>query len=148
MEIDYEGDAQFLEKDLLKLVEDIQKIAPSSSHGHGHSSSSSGAKKPSEGLLLTTKSIATKLNAKSGPDVAKAAAAHLAISKGSETFSRTDLHNAMKTAAGHYKSSMHGNLTGIIKALLTDDILVETNTDIYSLTPTAEAKLKGQLGVG
>ena len=43
---------------------------------------------------------------------------------------------------------MTNNLTKIIQTLLNQKTLVETGSDTYALTPDAEAKLKGQLGIG
>jgi hypothetical protein len=147
IEIDYEGDSAFLEKDLLKMVQELQKVAPTAFAGALHGSSA-GGKPPTGAQTLTTKSIATKLSAKSGSDVAEAAVAHLAIIKGMATFKRSDINDAMKSAAGIYKSTMTSNLSAIIQTLLNQDTLVETGTDTYALTPAAESKLKERLGIG
>jgi len=147
IEIDYEGDETFLKGDLLKVVQDLQKVAPAApftsvKSANGESKSTAGA--PS----LTTKSIATALGAKSGSDLAEAAVAHLAIIKGMTTFKRAEINDAMKSASGIYNANMTANLTKILHTLLNQKTIVETAADTYSLTPDAEAKLKGQLGIG
>jgi hypothetical protein len=147
IEIDYEGDETFLKGDLLKVVQDLQKIAPAAPATSGKSAiaeSKSAAGAPS----LTTKSIATTLGAKSGSDLAEAAVAHLAIIKGMTTFKRSEINDAMKSASGIYNANMTANLTKIIQTLLNQKTIVETASDTYSLTPDAETKLKGQLGIG
>lgn len=149
LEVDYEGDSSFLEKDLLKIVHDLQKVAPQTSNSERQQNLSNNREKPSAGSqTLTTKSIATKLSAKSGSDLALAAVAHLAIIKGMDSFKRAEINTAMKSAAGIYKTTMTGNLSSIIRTLLHQDTLVETGTETYALTPSAETKLKGQLGIG
>jgi hypothetical protein len=147
IEIDYEGDETFLKGDLLKVVQDLQKIAPAAPATSGKSAiaeNKSAAGAPS----LTTKSIATTLGAKSGSDLAEAAVAHLSIIKGMTTFKRSEINDAMKSASGIYNANMTANLTKIIQTLLNQKTIVETASDTYSLTPDAETKLKGQLGIG
>jgi hypothetical protein len=146
-EIDYEGDEGYLKGDLLKIVQDLQKIAPSAPVPSGKSGGAD-SKSPAGAPSLTTKSIATTLGSKSGSDVAEAAVAHLAIIKGMTTFKRSEINEAMKSAAGIYNANMSANLTKIIQTLLHQKTIVETAKDTYSLTPDAETKLKEQLGIG
>lgn len=148
MEIEYEGDSAFLEKDLLKMVQELQDVIPVASSVDNQKNSLGGEKLSGGSQSLTTKSIATKLGAKSGPELALAAVAHLALIKGQSTFKRGEINDAMKSAAGIYKTSMTGNLSKILQGLLNDDSLVETGTETYAITPAAEASIKGQLGIG
>lgn len=146
IELEYDGDSAFLENDLLEMVRELQKVVPAAWQQESQTGSSS--RGPAGTQSLTTKSIATKLAAKSGSDLAEAAVAHLAIISEKPTFKRSEINDAMKSAAGFYKSTMTNNLSSIIKALLNNDTLVETSTDTYALTPGAEGKLKGRLGIG
>ena len=147
VEIDYEGDSAFLENDLLKMLNEIQKVVPATTVNSGQVGG--GVGKPLVGIhSLTTKSIATKLGAKSGGDLAEAAVAHLGLINGLVTFKRSDINDAMKSASGIYKTNMTSNLSAIIQTLLNQDTIVETGTHTYALTPGAEVKLKGKLGIG
>ncbi len=147
IEVDYEGDSTFLKNDLLEMLRELQKLAPATANQGGNLSSTNG-QLPAGAQSLTTKSIATKLSAKSGSEVAEAAVAHLAIIKGMSTFKRSEINDAMKSAAGIYKANMTSNLSKIIQTLLSQNTLVETGTDTYAMTPEAETKLKGQLSIG
>jgi hypothetical protein len=149
IEIDYEGDSDFLDRDLLKMVQELQKVSPPDLASNHQGGSSGGGGTPLQsGHTLTTKSIATKLGAKSGSELGQAAVAHLALIKGQGTFKRSEINDAMKSAAGIYKTNMTGNLSPIIQKLLNDDTIVETGADTYAITPNAEALFKGKLGIG
>jgi hypothetical protein len=65
-----------------------------------------------------------------------------------ETFKRSEINEAMKSASGIYKTTMTSNLSATIGTLLSQDTLVETGTDTYALTPEAEAKLRERLSIG
>lgn len=148
-EINYEGEGDFLKDEVFPIIAELQKIEPISAPPHAKPLHQEGhAGTHSSQHSLTTKSIATKLNAKSGSEVAEAAVAHLAIIRGMATFKRSDINDAMKSAAGIYKSNMSSNLSKIVQTLLNQEVLVETGTDIYALTPKAEAGLKGRLEIG
>ena len=151
VEVDYEGDSAFLEKDLLKLVQDIQKIAPAAPAPARQPAKDAGGEVKAgggSGVSLTTKSIATKLGVKTASELCEAACVHLAIIKNMPSFKRSEINDAMKTANGIYNVNMSKNLSGIINTLLSQDTLVETGSDTYAMTPEAEAKFKGLLGIG
>lgn len=93
------------------------------------------------GIKLHVNSVAAKLNAKTGPEVARAAAAYLQIIEGKETFTRAELLATMKSATKYYKSSMSGNLTGAIETLLNGK-LNQIGTDVYSLASAEHAALE------
>jgi len=150
VELDYEGEAGFIDTKLLDMLEKLQSMvakqpdASSSTHRQQHTGH--GAAPPSPSGNITTKTIATKLSASSGSDVAKAAATRLGIISGRTSFSRADILAEMKNATGFYKKTMTNNLTNSLKSLLEDGTLNEIGTDIYTLTPRAEATLRSTLG--
>ena len=84
-EVDYEGDAAFLPDGLLGMIEKISEMLkhiPMQPHVSGKPPI------PTNAGSLSTSTIASKLAVKSGSDLVYAAAAHLRLSKGKETFMR------------------------------------------------------------
>jgi hypothetical protein len=153
VEIDYEGTEEFLKQELpqlLKTAMELHKASGGSSLGgpgktgsHASSGASGGASKVAS---LTTGSIAAKLGAKSGSDLLAAAAAHLALVKNTEPFTRQQLLSEMQSATSYYKSSYSTNLTKYIKtALQKDGPLSETAKNSYALTAAARADLEKKL---
>jgi len=95
---------------------------------------------------LTTGSIAATLGVKSGSDLLTAAAAHLALVKKTEPFTRQQLLTEMQSATSYYKSSYSPNLTKYIKtALQKGGPLSETAKNSYALTAAARADLEKKL---
>ena len=146
VEVDYEGDSAFLKSDLLKLIQELQK-----SEGSAPARSTPDRKlttpAPQSGQM-TTKTIATKLDAKTASDLAKAAMYHLVVMQGKTQATGNEILKEMKNATGHYKASMSGNHTKTLRILLNKNILVENAKDVYSLVPAVEQQLKIALSGG
>jgi hypothetical protein len=70
------------------------------------------------GPTLHVNSVAMRLGAKTGSDLAEAAAATLQICERKETFTRAELLDTMKKANNFYKESMAGNLSKILNVLV------------------------------
>lgn len=62
-----------------------------------------------------------------------AAAAHLALMKNKDSFSRQELLVEMKSATGFYKKNYSSNLTSYINTA-NGDALAETATGVFSLS--------------
>jgi hypothetical protein len=146
MELDYQGEAEFLKQDLMKMLTslvDLQQKVPtasdSSTPNNADGNSSSSATK------LSTSTIARKLRASSGTDLTQAAAAYLAISASKEKFSREEILSEMKTASGIYKASFASNLTAQITRLLNDQILHQVSEGVYSLADKARKEIEEKL---
>lgn len=93
---------------------------------------------------LHINSVAQKLKAKTGPEVAVAAAATLQIFDGKDKFTRTELLEMMKKATMHYSASMSGNLTKIL-AQLVGSKFNQLSDGVYSLSAEEHGKLVSQL---
>jgi hypothetical protein len=147
VEIDYEGTEEFLKQELPQLLKTAMELHRASG------GSSSGASDESEGgaaaarkvAYHTTRSIAAKLGVKSGSELLIAAAAHLALVKGTETFTRQELLSEMQSATSYYKSSYSPNLTKYIKTALKKGLLAENGKNLYALTATARTDLEKKL---
>ena len=71
-------------------------------------------------LKLRTNTIAAKLGAKTGADLALAACAHLCLVKGVDSFERKHILGEMKLANNFYKRTYSANLSKYLKTLVND----------------------------
>jgi hypothetical protein len=97
---------------------------------------------------MTTASVAARLDAKKGPEVAKAAIANLAFVKGLSKLRRAEILEEMKNATGRYKQSMASNLSAILRSLISDNVIIEAEREVYALTPNGETELRSALEIG
>lgn len=147
IEVEYEGSEEFLKKEIPVLLAAVADLYTKAGGGEDETSGGDNQEtKPAKGTInLTTKSIAQKLNANSGPDLIVAAAAHLTLAKGKDQFKRKELNDAMKGASGYYKSTYTKNLTNYLGTLGSSGKLVEVSTDVYALTASTRNALEAQL---
>jgi hypothetical protein len=94
---------------------------------------------------LAPTTVASRLKAKSGRDVAVAAAAHLQICRGSSTFTRAELLANMRAQSGYYKTAMNNHLTEIIKGLIASHRINALAGDQMSLAAGEITSLKAKL---
>jgi hypothetical protein len=155
VEFEYEGETELGLadiKDLFTHIETLFKVPVLAEGGQAHPATiapSSGngaapAAPAAPGQKLHINSVAQKLKAKTGSEVALAAAATLQIMDGKQTFTRGDLLDAMKKATMHYKDSMSGNLSKIL-GVLVGSKFNQVSDGVYSLTSDAYQELVGQL---
>lgn len=120
-EIDYEGEPSFLKSELPKLITDLAKAAnvepPKKNPDKGQSAATDGGK-----VQATTKAIAAAMNYDSGPDLIKAALAHLQLVKGQESATRAQIMAEMKTVSQKYKPSMDTNFSKQINSLMPESV--------------------------
>lgn len=147
-EIDFEGSEEYIRDELPNLIGLLTNLAPSSSDSPEEESevlpeSSDSSKKT---LQMTTNTIATKTNAKSGADLAIAACAHLSLVKGQDSFRRTNILGEMKLANNFYKKTYSNNLSSSLKTLVKANKLLETSDDTYALESNEKKRLESLLG--
>ena len=94
---------------------------------------------------LAPNTVASRLNAKSGRDVAIAAAAHLQICLGRGTFTQAELLANMKAQTGYYKTAMNNHMTEIIKGLVASNRINSLAGDQMSLAASETTSLKAKL---
>lgn len=141
LEFEYEGETEFSMSHFKELFSHIEVLLTMPSSGWCNKEQggeeSDASISTSEDKTSTTKlhinGIAQKLDVKSGPDLAVAAAAYLQLNVGKESFSRQELLSTMKMAKKYYKSSMSGNLTKSLNTLVGSK-LNEVGAEQYSLT--------------
>lgn len=138
VEVEYEGSEAFLRDELstiLSGVAQLHKDSPLPPPGAG------GAPP----LNQTTGSIAAKLNTKGGGELALAGAAYLGLVRQKPTFTRQELLEAMKTAAGRYKRSFSANLSNYLATLTRDGKLLSPGNDTYSLAAATATDIQTRL---
>ncbi len=147
VEVEYEGSEEFFKQELPTLLAKfsgfgIDLIPPKNADTSSKDAERGGVHKSIRG---TTATIASKLGCTSGRQLIVAAAAHLTFVAGHKTFSRQELLDEIKGAAGYYKVTYRNNLSGYLQRLIKDGKLLEASTDSYCLSDgtknEAEAKL-------
>jgi hypothetical protein len=152
VEFEYEGDTELGVadiKDLFSHIETLFKVPVLAERGEPHTppppaaTAGNGATN-GIGPKLHVNSVAQKLKAKTGSEVAVAAAATLQIIEGKQTFTRTELLDTMKKATMHYNANMSGNLTKILGTLVGSRFN-QISDGVYALTADEHQKLATQL---
>lgn len=155
IEIEYEGSEEFLKEELPSLLgavtelyketgvqlEPVQ-VQPST---YNQNPENGVAKASSYGDFGTTNSIAAKLGAKTGTELAMAAAARLVLGMGQEQFTRKQLLQEMQNGTQYYKSSYGSNLSKTIKTLVGDHKFIERAKDTYALKADVVSSLGARL---
>ena len=150
IEVEYEGPEAFLKKDLPELLAAVARLhrdtglpGPNENEeGAGEQTRELGGGKKVTG---TTKTIAGKLECKSGPDLAIAAAARLTFVQGKDQFTRSALRAEMRTASSYYKKSYTNNMGKILDGLVKSGKLQEPVDDSLALSVTERKRLEGHL---
>ncbi|WP_422083828.1 hypothetical protein [Ulvibacterium sp.] len=153
IEIEYEGTEDYLKNDLPSLIDKLvalkgiqsEESASESTNENAENSSDTKAEKGNGQLQMSINSISAKLDVKSGSDLIIASAAHLTLVQNKETFQRQDILNEMKKASNYYKKSHRGNLTSLLKTLVTSHKLIERKTGTYAISATILKSLKSTL---
>lgn len=153
VEFEYEGETELGVtdiKDLFSHIEKLFKVPILAEGGEAHPHIEPAAPTVvnhggnSVAQKLHVNSVAQTLQAKSGSEVAVAAAATLQICEGKQTFTRNELLNTMKKATMHYNANMSSNLTKILGTLVGSKF-DQIGDGVYSLKSDEHQKLAAQL---
>lgn len=154
LEFEYEGEAHFSNDEIKGLFSHLEQIVgvrplPTSSpliDGTDHlEPTKPGSKSEKPIPRLSIASIAARLNAKTGPDLAIAAAATLQIYQEQESFTRKQLLETMKSAKSYYKNVMSKNLTHTLTGLISSKRINSIGSDEMSLSATEMDSLREKL---
>lgn len=150
IEVEYEGSASFLKDGLVNLMQEAVNIYSANFqkiHGAAPSEQPSGQEtaNPTSSFDHSTNTIATHLGAKSGSDLAIAAAAHLTFVKKLDKFTRRDIDNQMKEATTHYSQNMSSNLTKSLNTLVKGKRLNQVGKDTYALSAAERNALESKI---
>ena len=147
IEVECEGTETFLKDELPALLSTVSNLYKASRIGEGDGGGDgTGGDDGGVGKIQgTTGTLAAKLKVNSGPDLILAACAHLTFVAGKKTFTRKQILDQMKSAAGYYKKSHNSNMTKNLQGLLQVGKLVEPSTDNYALNAPTHTDLEKRL---
>ena len=139
VEIDFEGDEGFLKTELSSFISGIMKTLadlPAGVAAKFANNSGEGAKSAEHGGAFdhSTNTIASITDAKTGPDLAMAAVAHLILVKGQDKVARKAILDEMQSATTFYNQNYSGNLSKILISLTKGKRLNLVGTHMYALT--------------
>lgn len=134
-EAEFEGDPSFLKTEFANLVDEIAKTFEGLPKGilEGGALESAATASRSDELGHSTNTIASAMDAKTGPDLALAAAAHLTLVRAQDRFSRKELLAEMQGAATFYNQNYSGNLSKILTNLTRGKRLNLVGTNMFAL---------------
>ena len=153
IEFEYEGDAAYdneAVKDLFTHMESLMVSAPPGAFDNpnlapnGVAPDSDGDTTP-DTINLSIQSVCAHMKAKSGSEVAIAAATHLQLCEGRKSFNRKELLSDMQNASGYYNQVMSSNLTRILKGLIGSKRIMALNGEQMALSSSELASAKAQL---
>lgn len=152
IEVKYEGDPEYLEsglKDLIGNLADIHNTLPTKAKVVSVAAANEGgenhAPQPHNQIMLGTASIAARTDARTGPDLAICAMAHLELAKGATSYTRKDILAEMKNATGYYSNSMGSNIGQSMTTLLKAKRMNEVGSGQFCLSATEKKKLETSL---
>jgi hypothetical protein len=147
IEIEWEGDVEFLKSEVPDLIASIVAAIGSALPEEPEESSEDAIdlNGGSASGPFTTASAAAKLKARTANDLFKAALLKLQVSDGIEPASRTQIHDEMKLAHRVYKPAMQGNLTKTIDSLMDQGEINEPSSGNYVLSDSTHQQLTQRL---
>lgn len=151
IEFEYEGDAAYdsaAVKDLFSHMESLLVSAPPRVIRvalDDKTPAESEVEPPLDIVDHDTQTVAAHLQAKTGVEVAIAAAAHLQICQGKKGFTRKELLADMQQAHGYYNQAMSGNLTKILRTLISQKRVVSTTGGQITLSAAEAALCRAKL---
>lgn len=143
VEIEWEGEVDYLKNDLPDLISSIVAALgiSRSDDEDGESEVTIGG----AGKTFTTSSLAAKVKPSTATELFKVALAKLQLSDKVEPATRAQIHNEMKNAAKFYKPSMKNNLNNTIETLLGQGAINEPSAGTYALTHEALEQLQAKV---
>jgi hypothetical protein len=150
VEVEYEGTDEFLKKELPELLKAVLELhGKAATKGSFESAEKSAAPVDvaPKGTPMSVSTVASALGGTSGGDLAIAAAAALVLGEGKQSFSRSQLLDAMKGAKAHYKATYRSNLSNYINTLVKSQDLLDHGSDNFGLHDKKRTELAQKLGL-
>lgn len=136
IEVEYEGNEEFLKKELPDLIAAVSKLHSDSGGRFDEADSpapKTKSKTQSGSFEGTTATIAAKLGSESGGELIVAAAAQLTLVEGMDDFSTKDLRAACRKGKNLWKKSYANNFAIYLANLVKAGALNEVREDVYAL---------------
>lgn len=146
VELDYEGDEDFLKSNLPSLLETISKHvgAPRSANKAPEETSTTTRVTPGT-LNHSTNTVAKLLDAQTGPDLIMAAVAKKIIVDRADTINRQTIASEMRSATSYFKKTYMNNLSAYLDTLTKADSLRLISENVYGLPAKVRAALEPKL---
>lgn len=147
LKLKYDGSEEFFENRLPALLEQmLQSNLATVPTKVDHHEVGNALPNTSLGIDLSMQSVAAKLMAESGRDLAMAAMAKLYFSDSIERVSRKQILSEMQAVPSRYKKSMSSNLSTILERMVKDNKLNGLTNSTYSLPESQIEELRVKLG--
>lgn len=155
IELEYEGDAAFLEGDIEALFERmsglltktpanarsrILEAEESAVDGKGDLTSTGNGH-----FSLSTNTIAAHLDAKTGPQLVMCAMAQIELIQGKASSSRHEVISEMKNATTYYKQTMVNNLSTSLSGFVKAKRINQIAKDTYALNAAERKQFEAKL---
>lgn len=144
IEVEYEGDASFLENELLATVGELLELQKK--HPMITLPIREAPTPPPKGSANsfdhTTDTVATLTNANTGPELVIAAVGRLTLVQQQPSSTRKQIFEEMRSATSHYKRSYQNNLSGYLSGLTSKGRLRLVGKDTYALSKKEREKLE------
>jgi len=154
VEVEYEGTDDFLRDELPLLLDKLAtlgtRVPESIQAGLDNQAPVESRRQPANGSLGpfdlgTCTTVAANLGAKTGPELALAAAAKLIIGDSRNSFTRKELLDEMKSATSYYNKNIGSNLSTTITTLVKGKKFREVAKDTYGLAADVITELRSRL---
>lgn len=158
MELEYEGDPEFLTSGIETLLEAMKGLAskapaetappPASAAMLQPASSNIGAiptLAQGGAVSFSTNTIAAHLDAKSGPELIICALAHLELVQGKSSSTRNEILTEMKGATTYYNGNMSSNMSKNLGNLTKAKRINQIAKDTYALSASERRQLEAKV---
>ncbi len=146
IEIEFEGSEEFIREQIPEILQDVAEIG---TIPLGKEQEEIADELPQEEhdkfANLSTTTIARKLGAKTGKDLAIAASAYLTFVENEPAFHRRKILEAMKSATPYYQQNYSKNLSRYFQQLVKDGTLNITASGTYALSAKARKDLEQKI---
>lgn len=144
IEVEYEGEHEFLEAELLSLIKSLMDLTPALPTNPPNPQ---GGTPPGSGAtgIGTVSTYAAKLKVNSGPELVLASLLQAALVDSTASLKRKDILIKMQSATAYYKTSYSNNLTSSLKTLVKSGDINEVAAGQYTIAPAKKAVLEAQI---
>lgn len=140
LEIEYEGEQDFIENRLLDLAEALSSLNPPTQNpGSDYRQQSLPELASRE---LSTNTLAQLISSKTGSDLALSAIAKINLIKRNATATRSDILDEMKEATTYYKESYASNLTSYLDTLVRSKKVNLVSRSTYALAASERSRFE------
>ncbi len=145
VELEYEVDGPLDRSDILELLKEVVDQGQHAALAHALSTPIIRGIGADVGDGLGVASIAAKLSSKSGSDLIIASCLYLETTAGKNSYDRTEILDAMKTATGFYRDTYRNNLSTYLVGLVRSGKITQHSSSKYCLHQKTKKELIAQI---